>query len=83
VRLADDPASFAGAVVRLLRDADARVRLETAARALVVEQYDWSAVAGALEGALVNIVDGGLRVAASPTTLQSEICNLKSQGDLL
>jgi sugar transferase (PEP-CTERM/EpsH1 system associated) len=54
VRLADEPASFAGAVVRLLRDADARARLETAARALVLEQYDWSAVAGSLESALLR-----------------------------
>src|SRR6185369_1543567 len=54
VMLADDPASFAGAVVRLLRDADTRAQLESAARALVLEQYDWSAVAGSLESALLR-----------------------------
>ena len=42
---ADEPVAFATAVVRVLRDADGRRRLESAARALVVEQYDWSAVA--------------------------------------
>jgi sugar transferase (PEP-CTERM/EpsH1 system associated) len=52
--LADEPRAFAREVVRLLRDTDARARLETAARALVVEQYDWSAVAGELESALVR-----------------------------
>jgi glycosyltransferase involved in cell wall biosynthesis len=69
VRLADEPASFAGAVVRLLRDADARARLETAARALVVEQYDWSAVAGSLESALLRFAlrqaQGGRSVSLS------------------
>jgi polysaccharide biosynthesis protein PslH len=65
VMLADEPVSFARAVVRLLREADTRARLATAARALVVEQYDWSAVAGALESALVNIADRGLRTADS------------------
>jgi glycosyltransferase involved in cell wall biosynthesis len=50
--LADDPQSFADAVVRLLRDEPARRALETAARELVVQHYDWSAVAGELEEAL-------------------------------
>jgi sugar transferase (PEP-CTERM/EpsH1 system associated) len=54
VMLADDPPSFARAVVDLIRDVDRRRRLERAARALVVERYDWSAVAGQLEQALVR-----------------------------
>jgi sugar transferase (PEP-CTERM/EpsH1 system associated) len=54
VMLADSPAAFATAIVRLLRDLGHRRRLETAARALVVERYDWSAVAGALEDALLR-----------------------------
>ena len=98
VMLADEPHSFARAVVHLLRDADRRVQLEAAARALVVQQYDWSAVAGALEGALSNIADRGLRsadswiadsrtadarTAESRTNLKSELRNLKSQGDVL
>ena len=46
---------FARAVVRLLRDVARRRQLEDAARALVVEQYDWSAVAGDLESALTRV----------------------------
>jgi hypothetical protein len=50
--LADEPRTFARAVVRLMRDVDRRRQIESAARALVVERYDWSAVAGELESAL-------------------------------
>jgi sugar transferase (PEP-CTERM/EpsH1 system associated) len=52
--LADEPRSFAASVVALMRDDARRARLEAAARALVVERYDWSAVAGELESALVG-----------------------------
>jgi sugar transferase (PEP-CTERM/EpsH1 system associated) len=52
--LADEPRAFARAIVRLMRDVSRRRQLEAAARALVVERYDWSAVAGALEDALVR-----------------------------
>ena len=87
VVLADEPAAFAREVVHLLRDAARRASLEAAARALVVERYDWSAVAGALEGALINIADRGVRTADStadsPSNLKSEICHLESQGDAL
>jgi sugar transferase (PEP-CTERM/EpsH1 system associated) len=55
VLLADDPRTFARAVVRLLRDVGRRREIEAAARALVVERYDWSAVAGQLEDALVRV----------------------------
>jgi sugar transferase (PEP-CTERM/EpsH1 system associated) len=54
VLIADEPAAFADAVVRLLRDVGARRSLEAAARALVIERYDWSAVAGELEEALIR-----------------------------
>lgn len=57
--IADAPERFAAAVVSLLRDPARRVQLEAAARALVVERYDWTAVAGQLEEALV-------KAAASP-----------------
>ena len=87
VMLADQPASFARAVIELMRDAGRRARLEAAARALVVERYDWSAVAGELEGALTDIADRGSRIAdsatASRSTLPSEIIHLNSQGDTL
>ena len=55
VVLADDPAAFARAIVGLMRDPQRRASLEQAARALVVERYDWSAVAGQLEDALVRM----------------------------
>ncbi len=50
--LAEEPRAFARAVVRLLRDLGRRRSIEQAARALVVERYDWSAVATYLENAL-------------------------------
>jgi sugar transferase (PEP-CTERM/EpsH1 system associated) len=52
--LADEPAAFAQRIVELLRDVPRRHSIETAARALVVERYDWSAVAGELDEALVR-----------------------------
>jgi polysaccharide biosynthesis protein PslH len=52
--LADDPREMASAIVELLSDVDRRRALERAARALVVESYDWSAVARELERALVR-----------------------------
>jgi polysaccharide biosynthesis protein PslH len=52
--IADEPARFADAAVRLMRDADARRAIEVAARRLVVERYDWSAVAADFEGALLK-----------------------------
>jgi glycosyltransferase involved in cell wall biosynthesis len=53
--IADEPAAFAAAVVRLIRDDAARTRLESAARRLVVERYDWSAVAQDFEDALTRV----------------------------
>jgi polysaccharide biosynthesis protein PslH len=66
VLLADEPNTFARAVVHLLRDIDRRRQLEAAARTLVVEKYDWSAVAGALEDALVRMA--GRTRGSAPTT---------------
>jgi sugar transferase (PEP-CTERM/EpsH1 system associated) len=59
VLIADDPRAFADAVVRLLRDVELRRRLEAAARRLVLEHYDWSAVATDFERALQSVRDGG------------------------
>ena len=50
--IADGPRAFADAVVSLLRDTTRRKALERAARSLVVEQYDWSAVGGEMDDAL-------------------------------
>jgi len=41
-------------VVSVMRDDGRRRALESAARRLVVERYDWSAVAGELERALIG-----------------------------
>lgn len=58
ILIADEPARFAQAVVHLLRDADSRRGIETTARELVVERYDWGAVAQDLEDALVAVCGG-------------------------
>jgi glycosyltransferase involved in cell wall biosynthesis len=52
ILLADGPAAFAAAVVRVIRDPVLRERLEGAARRLVVDRFDWSAVASDFEAAL-------------------------------
>jgi len=61
--IADEPRAFATAVVALLRDKARREALEHAARSLVVEHYDWSAVAGELEDALK--ISAGLNKSAA------------------
>ena len=66
--LADDPPGFARGVVSLLRDVGRRRQLESAARALVVEKYDWSAVAGGLEEALIAAAGGAASREASDHT---------------
>ena len=77
--IADEPSAFARAVVRLIRDVDRRRQLERAARALVLERYDWSAVAGDLERALIDIADCGLGIADSDVIpSQSAIRNPQS-----
>jgi sugar transferase (PEP-CTERM/EpsH1 system associated) len=58
VVIADEPARFAQAVIDLIRDAEARRRIETAARRLVIERYDWSAVAQDFEEALARVCKG-------------------------
>jgi polysaccharide biosynthesis protein PslH len=63
--IANEPARFAQAVVGLIRDAEARQRLERAARRLVVEHYDWSAVAGGFEDALARVCGSGRAPAAA------------------
>ena len=65
ILIADDPAGFAAAVVRLIRDESARRRLEDAARQLVVARYDWSAVAQDFEDALERLC-GAAHPAAAP-----------------
>ena len=52
--IADEPDSFAAAVVDLIRNSDTRRRIEAAARQIVVKRYDWSAVAHDFESALAT-----------------------------
>ena len=66
--IADEPNAFARAVVRLIRDPERRRRLEAAARALVVEKFDWTSVAGALEAALNRVASGGSTDAERAST---------------
>jgi glycosyltransferase involved in cell wall biosynthesis len=58
--LADEPEAFASAVVELLRNAAARERLGTAARALAVERYSWHL----LGQRLVDAYDETVRTAS-------------------
>jgi polysaccharide biosynthesis protein PslH len=63
--VADQPRAFASAVLSLIRDKARRKAVEEAARSLVVEHYDWSAVAGELEEAL-TISAGHKKPGAKP-----------------
>lgn len=56
LRLADDPEHFAQTVVSLLRQPAERCAMEGAARALVAERFDWSAVGDDFERTLVETV---------------------------
>ncbi len=56
--LADEPTRFAQAVVHMIRDESARRAMEAAARQLVVERYDWSAVTADFEAALDRLTKG-------------------------
>ena len=57
--IADGADAFADAVVALLGDSDRRTRIERSARALVVDRYDWSAVARELDDALRQCASRG------------------------
>jgi sugar transferase (PEP-CTERM/EpsH1 system associated) len=54
IEIADEPARFAHSVVHLMRDLASRRAIESAARQLVLERYDWSAVAQDFEDALLT-----------------------------
>jgi sugar transferase (PEP-CTERM/EpsH1 system associated) len=64
VQIADTPEAFAAGVLALMRDESRRRQLEQAARRLVVEQYDWAAVAGQLELALQRAAGAAAEAAA-------------------
>jgi polysaccharide biosynthesis protein PslH len=52
--IGDDPEAFAAAVISLLRDRVRRDAMAAAARQFVVDHFDWSAVAGHLERAILE-----------------------------
>ena len=54
IDIADEPSRFAHAVVHLMRDTESHRAMESAARRLVVERYDWAAVAKDFEEALLR-----------------------------
>jgi sugar transferase (PEP-CTERM/EpsH1 system associated) len=72
ILLADDDGAFAGAVVKLLRDVEARRKLETASRRLVAEHFDWSAVARDLEHALARVARWHTSTAPQPESYPVE-----------
>ena len=61
--IADEPARFAQAVIHLIRDTESRRRIEAEARRLVLERYDWSAVAHDFEEALGHTCTAGIAAA--------------------
>jgi Glycosyltransferase len=61
--IADDPTSFADAVIRLLRDRQAREAMGRAAGATAA-RYDWSSVATQFEAVLQHAVEDFARSAA-------------------
>jgi sugar transferase (PEP-CTERM/EpsH1 system associated) len=65
--LADEPQAFARSVVRLLRDVGRRREIEQAARALVVERFDWSVAAAEMESALERVVQTTRAYAPGPS----------------
>ena len=61
LRVADDPAGFAGAVLGLLEDRAAARALAAAARALVLREHGWDRVTDSFEAALRRAVAGRTR----------------------
>ena len=59
ILLADTPASFADATVMLLTQPMARQRIGNAARGLVEERYDWTAVTDVVDETLIRVAAAG------------------------
>ncbi|NLE45714.1 MAG: glycosyltransferase [Chloroflexi bacterium] len=57
ILLADEPAEFAGAVVRLLGDESLRARLACSGRSLVQERYGWDRIGDRLDTFLQRVVE--------------------------
>jgi glycosyltransferase involved in cell wall biosynthesis len=63
--IADDPRSFAAAVIRLLEDRELRSRLSTEARRLVEEKYDWRQIGDRFEALIGSVVAGSASATRS------------------
>lgn len=74
ILLADDAESFADSVVRLLRDGEARRRMERAARALAA-QYDWEVIAARFAEALARAAAefDAARAASAPASAEASV----------
>jgi glycosyltransferase involved in cell wall biosynthesis len=57
VLIADGPAEFAAAVIRLLEDGELRARMRDQAWQLVRKQYDWASIAGRLTDVYQSLAD--------------------------
>jgi sugar transferase (PEP-CTERM/EpsH1 system associated) len=77
ILIADEPHAFAASVIDLIRDVERRRDLGRAARALVVEKYDWSSVAGDMEQALGRFV----RVGPQDVPLSESLLQPSAAGD--
>lgn len=64
ILIADAPGAFAASVVRLLKDADARRRIEEAARARAAK-YDWSCIAEQFAAILERVIASAPEVRRS------------------
>ncbi len=58
ILIADDPAAFAAAVIRLLDEPRLGATIGEAARTLAVARYSWSAAAASLEGFFDQVLGG-------------------------
>jgi len=81
ILIADEPASFAASVVRLLADADLAARIGRSARKLAVERYAWSAAGRALEKLFEEILAprGAADVIVEPSAAH-ESCGPQERG---
>ena len=68
ILIADHPAEFASAVVRILRDPELAAGLGRAARALVEQQFTWKTAAAQFEAILEETVGGFLKPASARKT---------------
>ncbi len=81
--IADDPQPFAEAVVKLIAEPDVRRDIESAARRLVVERYDWSAVAQDFEAALWRVRHAGENDLSGARTSPDRTSPTQPEGDLV